>query len=176
MWRSVHARWMDTNAILKMEAAHSSNTLVSIYMPHGITFQNTVSLLFIAKFIMFIQIQNGPAQKTIPLCSPQFSGQYLYRICGMIKQHCNPPHFSHDKLGKILVFYSRKHGKSDQLQTIWTANICKTEAQDSSVSTVTRLYVRHLWNQGSIPSMGGYFFLLQSIQKNSGYLPAIRQA
>jgi aromatic ring-opening dioxygenase LigB subunit len=40
---------MGTNAILKMEAACSSETLVPVYKPHDIIFQNTVSVIFIDK-------------------------------------------------------------------------------------------------------------------------------
>ena len=38
-----------TNAVLKMEAAYSTETLVPIYKPHDITLQNIASLIFIDK-------------------------------------------------------------------------------------------------------------------------------
>jgi hypothetical protein len=49
-------------------------------------------------------------------------------MCVTMQQHRPPPHphFSHDLLGKILVFYSQKYSKSDQLQIILTTNISST--------------------------------------------------
>ena len=62
---------MGTNAILKMEAAYSSETLVPLYKTHNITLQNMVSFS-LTKFTVFIQIHNDPAYKTIPLHNLQF--------------------------------------------------------------------------------------------------------
>jgi len=38
-----------TNAVLKMEAAYSTETLMPIYKPHDITLQNMASLIFTDK-------------------------------------------------------------------------------------------------------------------------------
>ena len=115
-----------TNAILKMEEGYSTKTPVLTYKPHDITYRTWQVWSSLTKFTAFIQTQNDPADKTTPLHNLQFYRKRLYRMCVTMWQHRPPPHphFSNDELGKILVFYSQKYGKSDQLQTILTTSIC----------------------------------------------------
>jgi len=55
-------------------------------------------------------------------------------MCVTMQQHRPPthPHFSHDNLGKMFVFYLQKYDKSDQLQTILTTSICNTGTRQYS--------------------------------------------
>jgi len=77
-----------TNAILKMEAAYSTEMLVPIYKPHDITLQNMASVIFIDK--VFIRIQNDRVYKTIPLHNLQFKRNCLYGMCVTMQQHRSP--------------------------------------------------------------------------------------